>query len=267
MKKRQQDELMKSIKRGFSTNQPDSGWDCYAITLDPESAKYKYFRRNNSHLEIETFPGIDGKLFSKDELVNCGLASKELVRTTLLNPGRAGCALSHRELWKKIATRKRGALILEDDCITHPQIKTILSKMLKILMRTDITHLCINTDSILAKVSPEGLYSVSLFDPKYPTEQWIKETLKKTDPTKPALHRFLNGFGCCAYFLSPKGGKVLEQKVFPLSLRTTRIPLVTEKMPAIGMDRAANAIYREIESYIFQPFLAYTPNINSTTSV
>ena len=177
----------------------------------------------------------------------------------------SGCDSSHRALWRRVINNKRGALILEDDCITHPQTSKLVYENIKTLMSNDITFFAVNTDSILASITPEGVKTVKLFEPKYPTDQWIKTALRNTKVTDIRIERMLKGFGTCAYFISPKGALTLEQKIFPLSLRVTNIPLLTQEMPAISADRAGCGIYTEIEAYVMQPFAAYTPNINSST--
>ena len=123
----------------------------------------------------------------------------------------------------------------------------------------------INTDSILLSASPQGLASLSLFNPKHPSQAWIKNALSQTTIEEVGLHRVFKAFGYCAYFISPSGAKRLSQKIFTLSTRTTQIPLITDRMPAIGLDRAANGVYSELPANVCQLFLAYTSNINSST--
>ena len=127
-------------------------------------------------------------------------------------------------------------------------------------MNIDICHLGINTDSILQSVCPTGLSTVKIFGERHPNKEWIMNSFSKTDEQAVELHRLIKAFGCCAYFISPKGAKELEEKIFPLSTKTTHIPLVTNKMPACGLDRAANGVYSQLEAFVCQPFLAYTPN-------
>ena len=71
----------------------------------------------------------------------------------------------------------------------------------------------------------------------------------------------------CAYFISPQGAEKLIKEIFPLSLNTTRIPLVSDKMPAISIDRAGCRIYPSIHAFVCQPFLAYTSNLDSSTTI
>ena len=92
-------------------------------------------------------------------------------------------------------------------------------------------------------------------------------SFSKTDEQAVELHRLIKAFGCCAYFISPKGAKELEEKnISFINQDITHIPLVTNKMPACGLDRAANGVYSQLEAFVCQPFLAYTPNIDSATN-
>ena len=254
-----------SNAREFSRKLTKASWRCVAITLDPGGKRYKSFLRNNNHLQIETFHGFKGEDIPQDEIINRKLATKELAVSPLLTPGAIGCAASHKSIWNTAATEGKGYFILEDDCYTHQKTTAFINDNLDLLMDIDICFFGINTDSILQSISPLGLSSLSLFQPKHPSEEWIKNALSKTNTKEVALHRLIKAFGFCAYFISPTGAKKLIEKIFPLSLETTNIPLITEKMPAISIDRAGCREYPQLKACTCQPFLAYTPNINSTT--
>ena len=248
-----------------STEANKTPWRCVAITLDPEGTRYQKFLANNRHLQIESFKGIKGSDLSKKEIIKQGLATRELTYSPFLGNGTIGCAASHKAIWDKAAEGKQGYVVLEDDCYTHPKIANFIDKKLITLMKIDICFFGINTDSILQCISQTGLARLSLFEPRYPSPEWIKKALSRTDTKTVELHKLMKAFGNCAYFISPKGARKLSTKLFPMSFRTTNIPLVTEKMPAIGLDRAGNGIYSKLEAYVCQPFLAYTPNIDSST--
>lgn len=250
----------------LSTTSERKQWKCIAITLDPEGKRYKTFLENNNHIQIETFKGVKGADLSKEKIISQGLATEELITSGLTNDGRIGCAASHRAVWHKAAKEGKGYLVLEDDCHVHPRVSDFIEDNLTKLMHIDICRFGINTDSILQSISPKGLASLSLFDPKHPSEEWIRNALSKTSAEEVELHRLIKAFGNCAYFISPSGAKRLSEKIFPLSTRTTQIPLIANKMPASGLDRAANGIYSQLQAYVCQPFLAYTPNTDSTTN-
>ena len=240
-------------------------WGCVAVTLDPPGLRYQTFLKNNSHLTVETFQGVKGAELSKEEIISQGLATSELAFSPMLTNGAVGCAASHRSIWDRCIDEEKGYLILEDDCYTHPKIGEFINKNMRLLMNIDICFFGINTDSILQTIAPTGLVSLSLFDPKNPSEEWIRHAITKTNIQQVAMHRLIKAFGTCAYFISPNGGKRLKTKIFPLSLETTTIPLITDKMPRVSIDRAANGEYSKLKAFVCQPFLAYTPNTDSKT--
>ena len=239
-------------------------WDCHVITLDPGGHRFRSFTENNKHLETTLFQGVNGQTINDKNKIESGLCTIDLVESKLQTEGMAGCSASHRKLWEQISRTKRGALILEDDCITHARITELINNNFKTLMESDITFFSVNTNSILSSISQSGILTTSLFEPQHPSEDWIKSALMKTDINKIVPHKMIKGFGFCCYFITPKGADKLEQKIFPLSLRTTDVPLVSDQMPAIGIDRAGCGIYKEINALIMLPFSAFTPNIEST---
>jgi GR25 family glycosyltransferase involved in LPS biosynthesis len=185
--------------------------------------------------------------------------------TSLWTAGGIGCAASHRYVRDQVANGSKGYLVLEDDCYTHPRIADFISSNLDQLMATDICFFGTNTDSILQSVSPAGLANVSMFEPKYPSQEWIRNALSLTSIEKVEMHRLFKAFGLCSYFISPSGARRLNERTFPLSTRTTVIPLLARPMPAVGADRAGCGIYSQLKAFVCHPFLAYTPNTDSST--
>jgi hypothetical protein len=154
---------------------------------------------------------------------------------------------------------------MEDDCHTHPEINEFIAEKLERLMSADICFFGINTDSILQSVSSSNLSRLSLFNPKHPSPDWIRAALSKTDIHNVEMHKLEKAFGYSAYFISPKGARRLNTMIFPLSLKTTDIPLITKKMAAISIDRSGCSIYSQLDALVCEPFLAYTPNTDSST--
>ena len=102
-------------------------WECLAITLDSEGKRYQTFLENNSHLQIETFQGINGSNLSTEEIIREGLVTNELALSPLLEYGAIGCAASHKAIWEKAAKGGKGYFVLEDDCYTHPLITNFIN--------------------------------------------------------------------------------------------------------------------------------------------
>jgi len=242
-------------------------WRCVAITLDKKGKRFKSFLENNNHLSVSVFDGIKGSSLSNGEIISRGIATEELVRSRLLSYGHVGCAVSHKIIWDKVAKGSEGCFVLEDDCYTHPKITEYISNNLEVLMKIDICFFGINTNSIMKSVSPIGLTKICLFHPPHPSHEWIDNAFLKTNIRNIELYKLIKAFGTCAYFITPHGAKKLSQQIFPLSLETTSIPLITDQMVSFTIDRAGCRVYRKVDAYVCQPFLAYTPNLDSSTNI
>ena len=237
-------------------------WRTFAIAMDQDTQRFRSFEKNNSHLEFEVFNAVNGKNLDFNELVSNGLITEELSTSPLLTKGTAGCAESHRSLWRKSVDDNISLFILEDDCYTHPNIEPFINARLQTLTSIDICLFGVNTDVDFHSISPQGLASISNFMPKHPREEWIKNALRRTNPKEVRFHKLLRGAGFCAYFISPKGARKMLAQIFPLSLES-KDPY--RKILPFSIDRSASKVYRDIAAAVCQPFMAYTPNIDSST--
>lgn len=118
-----------------------------------------------------------GRDLTEEEMITQGLATSELVFSPLLKKGAIGCSASHKAIWDKVAKGSEGYFILEDDCYTHPKVANFIDDNISRSMNNDICFFGINTDSILLSTSPKGLTTLSLFSPKHPSQEWIKNAL------------------------------------------------------------------------------------------
>lgn len=230
--------------------------------MDANGKRFNNFRNNNSHIDFEIFPAIKGENLDKKELISNGLITKELSTSKLFTKGMAGCAVSHRTLWHKCTEENTSLFIMEDDCYTHPGIESFIKARLKTLTRIDICFFGVNTDVSQQSVSPEGLVSTTSYMPRFPEEKWIINALQKTNPAQVRFHKLLTAAGLCAYFITPSGAKRLLSEVFPLSLEVKQ---PYKNILPFSPDRAARKIYPKIKAAICQPFMAYTPNTDSST--
>lgn len=246
-----------------SSNEPR--WTARVITLNTDSERYARFAEHNRTIDFQPFLGIRGSEISSTERVRTNFATQELVDSGLLTDGGVGCGASHRALWREAAEKKVGMLILEDDVMTHPQLTAFIDQNLDFLLRVDITLFTVNTDTYLESISPEGVHSLQHFGHKHPPYDWIKSTLERTSLKSVRAHKVLACFGRAAYFLSPRGAEILEENTFPLSLERMKTPLPNFVITARSADRKGNFFYRKINASITVPFLAYTPNDDSTT--
>ena len=238
-------------------------FNIYVIGLDNTNVRFKNFIINNPYLDAKFFKGIDGKQIDKEERIKLNLIKSDCPLD--LTDGSTGCALSHRKLWEITAQQKVGSLILEDDVITHPKIVDFININYEGLMKFDITLFSVNTNSILDCTSPEGVRTLNHFYERYPKVDDIKKILGRTNIDSVKGFKLYMGFGHSAYFVSPEGAKLLKSKIFPFSGLPIRIPYVNENLIPVTQDIEANRYYPTMKAIVCNPFLAYTPNVESTT--
>jgi len=240
----------------------------YAITLDPEGERYRRFTANNAHLtNVQFFRGIRGAALAREERVSSGLLTAELEALGTVTDGTVGCAASHRAVWRMIASADRGAVIMEDDVITHPEIAGYLAANGKLLANAEAIFLSVNTDSVLSTVSTQGLHVQEIMSPQYPSEDWIRNALARTAINEVRWYRMLKGLGLCCYWLSPEGARKLLELCFPLTSDGTDLPFMKDPWPGSAIDGRMNAFFPSMRVYVTRPFLAYSPNTDSATSV
>ncbi len=243
-----------------------------AITLDKKGKRYKTFVENNSHLKINPFEAIIGRKLTKEKLLEENLATLDLIsHETFFSYGAFGCAASHKAIWEESKSTKKEFLVFEDDCYTHPQIEGFIEENLKTLNSCDICFFGLTTNTIVEVLSPQGIqFSKIYFDPAYPNPDWINNAFSKTSINNIMFNKFITGFGYWAYYVTPKGAEKLINLIFPLSLKTTKIPLIRSgkeaDMPCISIDRSGCSIYKHIDALMTYPFLAYNQNTHTSTT-
>lgn len=239
----------------------------HAISLDPEGDRYGKFATRNAHLgAINIFRAIKGSDISREERINSGLMTPELTASGSVTDGTVGCAASHRAVWRRIAETGVGAVVMEDDVITHPGLLEYMAANRKLLRGTDAVFFGVNTDAVLATVSPQGLIVRELMSPKIPDEAWIANAFAATPVAEVRPHRLLKGFGLCCYWVSPAGAARFLEDCYPLTLEGTDVPFMTEKWPGSAIDGRMNAFFPTMSVFVTRPFLAYSPNNDSSTS-
>ena len=238
-------------------------FNSYVIGLDESSDRFKNFLENNYHVDAKFYQGINGKEINKEEKIKLNLIKSDFPLD--LSDGSTGCALSHRNLWELTIQQKVGSLVLEDDVITHPKIIDFINNNYEELIKFDIILFSVNTNSILDCMSTEGVRTLSHFYDKYPTIKVIKERLERTNINNVKGYKLYMGFGSSAYFISPKGAQLLTSMIFPFLGLPIKVPYVNDALIPINHDVESNRYYSKINALICNPFLAYTPNIDSST--
>jgi glycosyl transferase family 25 len=237
----------------------------FVIALDQTSERFSLFERYNAHLDFTVFQAIKGADIARSERLRLGLVTEECLLKYKISDGAIGCAASHREVWAMAAQTERGCIILEDDAITHPDIMSFATALAAQAPHIELVAFAINTDSVLVAESPQGRVEQMKFEDKQPQIDRILAKLNKTKTTDVQLWRLIRAFGTAAYFLSPEGARRLMTAVLPLRSAGVSVPLVSNYMPGVSIDRRLNALYEEMNARVSLPFLAWTPNTDSST--
>ena len=240
-------------------------YEARVITLDPHSRRFSQFQQANEHISWRIFEAVRGAALSRTEILARNLVAAKCLDSGKVPVGQIGAMASHFMLWQEAAKSRTPLLILEDDVFTHPALHKVISA-LSSDQALDLIFFGVNTDTVLATLSPEGVREFSYFEDRYPPTERIKSILAGTDPSRLTLRRMLNGFGLCCYLVTPQGADKIIQTILPL--RSDHIPL--EGIPGasisgISNDRRLNALFPALNAYVCRPFLAWTPNTDSST--
>ena len=237
--------------------------ETFVITLDEQGPRFAAFWSANRHLSVRVARGIRGRDLSRDVRLSERLITREALDAGAVTDGEVGCAASHLALWRESVRLDRPVLILEDDVITHPQLE---AQIARIDFPFDVIFFAVNTDTVLATLSPEGVREFSSFVDRYPPPERIAQILQQTDLSRISFRPLLNGFGLCCYLVSPQGAAKLAQRVLPLRLDSVPIPgLNNVIVRGTSIDRRMNALFPDLRAFVTRPFLAWTPNIDSST--
>ncbi len=239
-------------------------YDTHVITLDPDSPRFALFRKANAHLPFQIFRAVPGAGLSQAERLAQNLATPDCLSAGAVTDGEIGAAASHLALWREAKHRNVPMLILEDDAITHPKIAEVVAGL--DLSGVDLLFFAVNTDTLLATVSAEGVREFSSFADRYPPPARIADILAGTDLRRLSMRRLLNGFGLCCYLVTPQGAEKLIRDVLPLRRDFVEIQgLSGVRVGGTSIDRRLNALYGDLRAFVMRPFLAWTPNTDSTT--
>jgi glycosyl transferase family 25 len=238
--------------------------ETYVITLDPASERFRHFKALNEHLDAEPFIGVDGAKLSFPDSVKQGFITADCAASGMVSPGQLGCAISHWTLWWKAVYEQKSLLILEDDAATHRDLRSWIDQS-EVCRDADLILFGINTDSVLEAISPEGVHQITIFGEPYPDYDSIGEKLSLTRTSDVRTWKLRKALGLCCYLVTPAGAAKLVERALPLRLEGVPLPLVNDNMAGIGVDRRANALFADMAAYVSIPFLAWSPNMDSTT--
>lgn len=170
----------------------------YVINLDRDKERWiscsSFLQK--TPLEVTRVQGVEGKLVDrslspwitkKSEYVVRHNALSRAILKGQLTDGELGCSLSHLNVYNIIANDVtiEGALVLEDDMITHPDVVDVLSKALSQVPSADVIS--------LSSSNPKS-YRTAIWNKKVPiegTDYFIKRIGMK-GPLGTSLDWFFN---------------------------------------------------------------------------
>lgn len=237
--------------------------DCWVITLARLPDKLVEFRNRNQsvNLPFHVFLGVDGQSLNLPDLVKKGLATEGLS----WKPGAVGNALSHCAAWERCCQQGRPMLVLEDDALVSPALKSDLPRLMHGDDNWDIVLLGYNTDSCLDVRLSSSLHLQGQFTPPYPTAELIQKAFQEMGPTQ--LFRLNNAFGIVGYLVSPRGAAKLIEGCFPISDRVVTVPALKRHISSTTLDGLMNGLYRDLQAYACVPPLVLSPNDRATSTV
>ena len=190
---------------------------------------------------------------------NLSVYERSLIATEDLDTtdGFLGSAWSHYRLWNYVVNLNQTILVLEDDAYTWQDIQTVT-----LPEHFDIVMCGCNVNSVSITTSPNNLTRITSYEPKYPSKEWILNSLSGI--RSPTFRRLRRQFGISCYWISPAGASKLLATALPLRAETIHIPLLGN-VQQFSLDTRMNALYDHLMAYVTYPWLSYTTNVESST--
>lgn len=248
----------------------------HLINLPQHADKLKKFKQNNPFLlnDLHVFQAYDGYTLPRRQLV----LEKNIAENIDYNPRALGIMKSHIELWKIAAQSPHGITIVEDDAIFHKDFPQTSKKLMKGKPDFDLIAWSYNLDWPIqiqtAKGIPTSLLSYQTrvgndknFESYGQTGAYghiINQKQYLDSSFHPKLIRTLSFAGLSCYTLSPKGAQFLLDQ---LPIEHYDIFFISHThiyVKQSGIDISMTYFYDKMHAYICSPFLAFTPNEQST---
>ncbi|PKH37655.1 Glycosyltransferase involved in LPS biosynthesis, GR25 family [Nocardioides alpinus] len=147
----------------------------FVVTVDRDGPRMQEFRDQPGGHRFEVFDGVDLRRETPVEVA--GRVDGAVLRSRYardLAPGEVGCALSHREVMKHIASLSAlsdldAVLVVEDDAVLHEDLEMLLPWLLE--QPFDVMPLHHGSASRLGIAEPEGSL---LMERLYPMSPWAR---------------------------------------------------------------------------------------------
>ena len=176
-------------------------------------------------------PAVDADTI-KDDDERISTYAKYHIRTKvdtdyihLASKGAVGCALSHIQLWQKIANSKKAAIIVEDDMYLTEKKQQEVKKAYK-------------------QIPADANYASIIHLP------WPASNIHKTDTDYKKIQTREMISGTQMYYLTPKGAEILLKDAFPI---VTHVDVYISYMAVVYPD--LNAVFYTGSLYPFIEFI------------
>jgi glycosyl transferase family 25 len=229
----------------MSTSTPSPLLPIYVISLERCQDKRSIFAKwNDPHIDYQFYDACDGMQLSKSR-------QEEHSRLGSWSVGAYGCAVSHKELWKKCIQTQQPMIILEDDVVVNQHFQDQVAQIqCRLPTNWDLCLFAFNHDSAVSYRDSTGDNCMVYFQQKTTNDEIYAQFQKQT--IDPALVKLNFACGLCAYMLRPSGARALLANATPLKTVhpfTWGLPL-SPKLRSTQIDVLSTVIYSELNSYI-----------------
>ena len=240
------------------------------INLDRSADRYREFCSANGHLDFARFPAVDGSTVDLAKLVEQGLVSANIRDT--YSAGGIGLAMSHLRLWDQAVATGKLVTACEDDAIFNLRFDAYANDVIKLLPSDwDLILWGWNFDLFLEF---EMLPGVSSCLAQFEQDRMRHNTSAfQNRRIAPLPYRVNWVFGTVCYTITPRGARMLKEKLLPLRPmlipypKGNRAPPFGQHYRTVGIDVSMNAYYRDLNAYICFPPLVITRNEGSKSTV
>ncbi|RWB67974.1 glycosyltransferase family 25 protein [Mesorhizobium sp.] len=223
----------------------------HLINLDRSAERWNRYQSHNWHLMHNTVrvSAVDGASLDRDALIEDGMITDDCPYP----PGTLGCALSHINLWKRSVSENRTITVFEDDVRASYRF---MEESADILSRAPAGWDLIQWGYI---IDPSfiwldfGLTNAKLefYDRRYAN----RTALFQSEKFPRSLIRLQHSFGTQAYTVSPRGARILLEKLLPLRSRLVPFPGTPVVLDDTGIDCAMCGAYGSMQAYLCMPQL------------
>lgn len=228
----------------------------YIINRDVDTERLERFSALNRHVsDVERFAAMEGHRLDREALIARGLMEHGLTYTA----GALGAALSHLTLWSRAAEAIGPTTVFEDDVILCSNFDTESARLIAGLPDAwDVILWGYNFNApVTLDLLPGYSQGVITFDQKRlqgSVHNFAAEARRAT------LFPLLQGFGLCAYTVSPIGARHLIQRCVPLRAQAYHQLGLERMVINVGIDVVTSFHFAGLNAFAAFAPLAVSPN-------